>query len=362
MAKKFTGSARGEQYGQTYGRGDVVGCGVHNIKGYIFFTKNGSSFGKATDVSPAIEQFPTVGLHAAGEKIMFNFGASPFVFDLDAFIDKELAEERAKIAQQEIPRGAALAIVRQYLVHAGFANTLQKLDESAPPIGSNGAGPDDGAIASGTGNEGAASSSDDCARAEGPATSSVAARLEATVYARQKVRSAICGGEIVEAIAVLNQEFPRFLEERPPSVAAVMLLTQHVVELVRRGLCEQALEWVRTQLPDLRDACPQAQMPLTETVALLAYENPEASELGKLHLHVSRRQLTAELVNQQLVTKQVKAPVWSALHVTLRHLVACRELLVERNHGRGPRVSARLLCCAPRADESPVTPPSPTSS
>jgi hypothetical protein len=37
--KKFSESGVGEDYAETFGTGDVVGCGIDN--GEIYFTKNG---------------------------------------------------------------------------------------------------------------------------------------------------------------------------------------------------------------------------------------------------------------------------------------------------------------------------------
>jgi len=44
--KKFSESGSGEDYAETFGRGDVVGCGIDN--GAIYFTKNGRHLGKVS--------------------------------------------------------------------------------------------------------------------------------------------------------------------------------------------------------------------------------------------------------------------------------------------------------------------------
>jgi hypothetical protein len=41
--RKFSGSGWGSTYAQTFGKDDVVGCGIH--KGDIYFTKNGQHLG-----------------------------------------------------------------------------------------------------------------------------------------------------------------------------------------------------------------------------------------------------------------------------------------------------------------------------
>lgn len=67
--KKFCGSSRGESYGKTFGRDDVIGCGIHFLQQYVFFTKNGEFLGKAADLGPSPEYYPTVGLHSPGESV-----------------------------------------------------------------------------------------------------------------------------------------------------------------------------------------------------------------------------------------------------------------------------------------------------
>jgi len=42
--KKFSESGVGEDYAETFGTGDVVGCGIDN--GEIYFTKNGRNLGE----------------------------------------------------------------------------------------------------------------------------------------------------------------------------------------------------------------------------------------------------------------------------------------------------------------------------
>ncbi len=43
--KKYTEGMRGEVYSETFGTGDIVGCGINFGKQEIFFTKNGKYLG-----------------------------------------------------------------------------------------------------------------------------------------------------------------------------------------------------------------------------------------------------------------------------------------------------------------------------
>lgn len=352
--KKFIGSSRGEPYGPAFGKGDVVGCGIHYLKQYVFFTRNGVNLGNAGPLGSSPEYFPTVGMHSPGEKVMFNLQRSqPFAFDLERFMHQEVQEERARISKQEIGRlpDNAYMIIRQHLIHGGFSKTLDVFDKvtgistnaeekpvgnvpmevsevkspSLPPVDGSTGKPD-----------------------LGPMEWTPQARQTAleTVGFRSDIRQAICNGRIQEALQLLERHVPDFLQEQPPSLAIIMLLSQQVVEHLRERDVSAALSWLRTKLGPLRETVPSIAMaPLMETAALLAYSEPEKCELGKLHFHPSRLLLTAELVNQAILTRSLRLPTWSPIHVLLRHLVVSRQMMHERNMGRGPITSSRLLCC-----------------
>ena len=82
-----------QQYGPTYGVGDVVGCGIDFLKGHLFYTLNGKYLGAAfSNLSTAILQqdwFPVVGLDS-NCLVQCNFGCDkPFCFDLSGMIQKQ---------------------------------------------------------------------------------------------------------------------------------------------------------------------------------------------------------------------------------------------------------------------------------
>lgn len=119
---KYHHDMHGEEFGPRFGAGDVVGCGLHVAAGEVFFTKNGELIGTAfRDV--AGELFACASMHSPGERLRFNF-AGPFEYDPSSLVQAAAARERELIASVTLPRGIAAALVREYLIHHGYLDTL----------------------------------------------------------------------------------------------------------------------------------------------------------------------------------------------------------------------------------------------
>jgi hypothetical protein len=85
---------RGRQldtYGPKFGLNDTVGCGLNYNNMSIFFTLNGKNLGAAfKDIKfnrPDIDLYPTVGIDAPCT-VKFNYGKTPFQFDLLDYISR----------------------------------------------------------------------------------------------------------------------------------------------------------------------------------------------------------------------------------------------------------------------------------
>ena len=76
---------KGEDYGPTFGKDDVIGCGIDFQSNTVFFTKNGRSFGIAKRNWPRESWYPTIGLHSLNEKVKVNFGQEDFVFNISKY-------------------------------------------------------------------------------------------------------------------------------------------------------------------------------------------------------------------------------------------------------------------------------------
>ena len=79
---------KGESYGPTFGKGDVIGCGIDFESNTVFFTKNGRSFGVAKRNWPKQLWYPTIGVHSLNESVKVNFGQDNFVFNMSEYTGK----------------------------------------------------------------------------------------------------------------------------------------------------------------------------------------------------------------------------------------------------------------------------------
>lgn len=83
----FACSASGKPYGPKFSALDVVGCGINFRTGSAFFTKNGIFLGEAFQGIKLERLYPSVGIKKPGEHVRANFGQTPFVFDIDTFLE-----------------------------------------------------------------------------------------------------------------------------------------------------------------------------------------------------------------------------------------------------------------------------------
>jgi len=78
-----------------------------------------------------LEYYATVSLHSLNENITFNFGAKPFMFDLEQMILEEKREEIQNILSQPINHYSLHQVVHSYLNFHGYANTLEAFEKAA---------------------------------------------------------------------------------------------------------------------------------------------------------------------------------------------------------------------------------------
>lgn len=88
-----------------------------------------------------------------------------------------------------------------------------------------------------------------------------------TIEARMQVRAAIQQGHIQQAIGLVNDLDPDILDYNPKIV--FHLYQQQLIEMIRAGLVEQALEFAQEELAPKGEASPEFLMELEKTMTML---------------------------------------------------------------------------------------------
>ncbi|KAI5668041.1 hypothetical protein M9H77_17894 [Catharanthus roseus] len=294
----YRGHGKGEAFGPTYTTGDTVGGGINYATQEFFFTKNGSVVGAVyKDVKGPL--FPTVAVHSQNEEVTVNFGKDPFKFDIKKFEAEERKKQEMTVDNICIPQNASYGIVRSYLQHYGYEETLKLFDmaskSTVPPISlvqENGSNEED------------------------------------TIYAinqRKTLRQLIRNGEIDEAFRKLRDWYPQIVQD-DKSAICFLLHCQKFIELVRISKLEEAVVYGRNEFEKFYRLAEFDDL-VKDCAALLAYEQPLKSSVGYL-LGDAQREIVADAINSLILSTNPNAKVGksclhSCLERLLRQLTAC---------------------------------------
>ncbi|KAL3159307.1 hypothetical protein ABBQ32_011261 [Trebouxia sp. C0010 RCD-2024] len=310
---------QGTEYGPTYTSGDTVGAGLNLETQEIFFTKNGKLLGTAFRNVPPLRFYPTIGMYSRGESVSVNFGASTFAFDLQGQIEKTKQAQQEEKQSVSISPGATHHLVQDYLRYYGYGDTLQAYDRGAGLVES---------------------------------TTSTSGRPEKEaeqLATRQKVRQAIMAGCMTDAQQLLHNCHPDMLESvtHPNLDVLIFFHCLHFIELIREKRINDAIRFAQDVLSPLRGIMSHRSKEydamLHDTVALIAYEEPEESPMYQL-LDDAQREVVADVVNAALLASASGKPKWEAkpqahLEQILRQLVAVRAEKLECSGGQGEAFS-----------------------
>lgn len=139
---QFHATGGGQAFSDGFGPGDTIGCGVDYSElidgsrgARLFYTRNGTFIGYAFDNLPVESGLhPCVGIDSM-DTVTFNFGASPFVFDLKAFSHRlwyrvHFHINAAMKCDRTTPGGGALSIAQPKAV-----SSLGARRAMSPPAG-----------------------------------------------------------------------------------------------------------------------------------------------------------------------------------------------------------------------------------
>mmetsp|Transcript_12132 Transcript_12132/g.23188 ORF Transcript_12132/g.23188 Transcript_12132/m.23188 type:complete len:580 (-) Transcript_12132:262-2001(-) len=111
----FHSSGLGRGYGQPFGPGDVVGCGLDYITRSIFFTKNGACLGTAFGRVPSGSYYPVVGVDTRAP-FAINFGLTkPFIFKHGVYHQKQM-ERFGLLSSKNYPLHPLLPFLKERVV------------------------------------------------------------------------------------------------------------------------------------------------------------------------------------------------------------------------------------------------------
>ncbi|KAF3445446.1 hypothetical protein FNV43_RR10622 [Rhamnella rubrinervis] len=294
----YRGHAKGEPFGPTYTTGDRVGGGINYASLELFFTKNGAVVG-AVDKDMKGPLFPTIAVHSQNEEVHVNFGQKPFAFDLKEFEAQERMKQQMTIEKISLPTDVSHGIVRSYLLHYGYEDTLNSFDMASqttvPPIY--------------------------VAQENGSCEQDIMYALSQRKTLRQLIRK----GDIDAALCKIGDWFPQIVQD-DKSATCFLLHCQKFIELVRVGALEDAVKYGRMQLAKFF-ALPGFEDIVKDCVALLAYQQPQESSVGYL-LDDSQREVVADTVNAMILLtnpdlKDSRSCLHSYLERLLRQLTAC---------------------------------------
>ncbi|KAI8567573.1 hypothetical protein RHMOL_Rhmol02G0132500 [Rhododendron molle] len=123
----------------------------------------------------------------------------------------------------------------------------------------------------------------------------------ATITDRMAVKKAVQSGNVEDAIEKVNDLNPEILDTNPQLF--FHLQQQRLIELIRKGKVEEALEFAQEELAPRGEENQSFLEELERTVALLAFEDVSNCPVGEL-LDIAQRLKTASEVNAAILTSQ----------------------------------------------------------
>ena len=128
---KSYNNKKNNKYGETFAKGDIIGCGVDFINKSIFYTKNGKFLDYAfKEINFELNKdffYPSICMHSLNIEIKLNFGKEDFKFDINNYYENILIK-KYNILQSFNPKYDDMDyLVKEYLFHEGYMNTFKSM-------------------------------------------------------------------------------------------------------------------------------------------------------------------------------------------------------------------------------------------
>lgn len=152
---------------------------------------------------------------------------------------------------------------------------------------------------------------------------------------RIKIRDAIRDGRITEATDIVNKLYPELLDS--DNYLHFHLQQQHLIELIRDGKVEEALNFAQQKLAERGEESGEVLAEMERTLSLLAFEDPANSPFGDL-LNTSHRQKVASELNAAILRQANCTDPTTRLETLLKLLMWAQQQL-EQKKVKFPRMS-----------------------
>ncbi|CAL9086394.1 unnamed protein product [Musa acuminata var. zebrina] len=294
----YRGQGKGESFGPTFTTNDTVGAGINYASQEFFFTKNAKLVGTVPkDIKGPL--YPSIAVHSQNEEVTVNFGKKPFLFDIEGLILEERLKQQAMIEKLSLQPNISHWIVRSYLLHYGYQDTLKSFD-----LASENTYP-----------------SESMAQENGFDD-------QGDMYAldhRNILRQLIKNGNIDSAFQKLREWYPQVLQD-DKSLVCFLLHSQRFIEYIRVGQLAEAVSYAQSELQKFFSVKSYVDL-LQDVSGLLAYKVPVESSVGYL-LDGPQREFVADAVNAVVLSTNpnLKDPdrcLYSCLEKLLRQLTLC---------------------------------------